>query len=81
MKRVKVTEVKTLRNSMIKSALKTSIRKCKEAIAKKDINSAEALKCAIVSIDKSVSKNILHKNTAARKKSKLVKALNALTAK
>lgn len=80
MKRVKVTEAKTLRNSMVKSALKTSIKKCKEAIAKKDTNSAQALKSAIVSIDKSISKNILHKNTAARKKSKLVKALNALTA-
>jgi small subunit ribosomal protein S20 len=80
-KRVKVTEAKTLRNSMVKSALRTSIKKCKEAIAKKDTNSAETLKSAIISLDKSVAKNILHKNTAARKKSKLVKALNALTAK
>lgn len=81
MKRVKVTEAKTLRNSMIKSALKTSIRKAKEAIAGKEEDHADALKNAIKAIDKSVAKHILHKNTAARKKSKLVKSLNALTAK
>jgi len=37
----------------------------------------EALKLAIKTIDKAAAKNIIHKNTAARKKSKLVKALNA----
>jgi small subunit ribosomal protein S20 len=79
MKRVKVIKVKTLRNSMIKTALKTSIRKCKEAIVNNDASKLETLKSTIRAIDKSVSKNILHKNTAARKKSKLVKAINALT--
>jgi small subunit ribosomal protein S20 len=80
-KRVKVIKVKTLRNSMIKTALRTSIRKCKEAIANNDPKVVEALKSTIRAIDKSVSKNILHKNTAARKKSSLVKAINALTSK
>lgn len=77
-KRVKVTEVKTLKNTLKKSALKTSIKKCKEAIAKKDASAAESLKSAVRSIDRAAAKNILHKNTAARKKSRLAKALNAV---
>ncbi|MCX7842410.1 MAG: 30S ribosomal protein S20 [Clostridia bacterium] len=76
-KRVKVTKVKTLKNAMRKSALKTTIKKCKEAIAKNESSAVEMLKSAASSLDKAVSKNILHKNTAARKKSKLAKALNA----
>lgn len=77
-KRVKVTKVKTLRNAMKKSALKTAIRKCKEAIAKKDPSAADLLKKAIKALDKAAAKNLIHKNTAARKKSRLTKALNAV---
>jgi len=76
-KRVKVTQTKTLQNTVQKSALKTTIRKSKEAIAKNDSTAPETLKSAIVAIDKAAAKNLLHKNTAARKKSRLTKALNA----
>ena len=76
-KRVKVSKVKTLNNVMRKSALKTTIKKAKEAIENKDSLSLEILKRAASTIDKAASKNILHKNTAARRKSKLAKALNA----
>ncbi len=77
-KRVKVIKAKTLINTIKKSALKTAIKKCKEAITKKDTKSAELLVKAIKTIDKAVAKNLLHKNTGARKKSKLTKALNAM---
>ncbi|HQA58862.1 MAG TPA: 30S ribosomal protein S20, partial [Acetivibrio sp.] len=43
-----------------------------------DPNAANALKNAIKIIDKSAAKNVIHKNTAARRKSKLAKALNAM---
>ena len=76
-KRVRITKHKTLKNSIRKSVLKSALRKCKEAIASNDANVADTLKKAIKSIDKSAAKNVLHKNTAARRKSKLVKALNA----
>jgi small subunit ribosomal protein S20 len=76
-KRVKVTRVKTLKNTIKKSALKTTIRKCKESIAKNDASSVEVLKDAIQALDKAAAKNLLHKNTAARRKSRLTKALNA----
>jgi small subunit ribosomal protein S20 len=76
-KRVRVAKTKTLKNSIRKSVLRTNIKKCKQAIASNDSNAAEALRVAIKTIDKAAAKNIIHKNTAARRKSKLAKALNA----
>ena len=76
-KRVKVTKTKTLQNVVQKSALKTVIKKVKEGIAKKDAAAPELLKVAEKSIDKAAAKHLIHKNTAARKKSRLAKALNA----
>lgn len=78
-KRVRITKHKSLKNSMKKSVLKSTIKKCKEAIAKKDDGVVEILKNTIKTIDKSAARNILHKNTAARRKSRLAKALNAAT--
>lgn len=77
-KRVKVTKSKTLTNTIKKSELKTTIRKCKEAIAKADSSVAGLVKDAVTTIDKAAAKKLMHKNTAARKKSKLAKALNAM---
>lgn len=76
-KRVKVTQTKTLKNTIKKSALKTSIKKCKEAIVAKSDAASDLYKLTTKDIDKAVAKNLLHKNTAARKKSRLAKALNA----
>ncbi len=79
-KRVKVIQTKTLRNQMIKSALKTSIKKFEAAAASKDVAKAtEAYTAAVKKIDQAVVKGILHKNTAARKKSGLTIALNKLS--
>lgn len=64
-KRVKVINTKTERNKAFKSALKTSI---KTAVSEK----GEAVKAALKKLDQSVSKGILHKNTAARKKAAIV---------
>ncbi len=77
-KRVKVTQKKTLINSMKKSTLKTSIKKCKEAIESKDANVKVSYTEAIKAIDKAAARKLLHKNTAARRKSKLAKALNKM---
>jgi len=79
-KRVKVARKKNLRNIAAKSALRTSIKKCKEALANKSDNVEEILKQTISDIDKAVTKNILHKNNAARKKSRLMKAFKAIKA-
>ncbi|MBQ8670396.1 MAG: 30S ribosomal protein S20 [Oscillospiraceae bacterium] len=77
-KRVKVIETKTLRNKAIKSNLKTTLKKANLAIENQDENSVEAVRLATKKIDQAVAKGILHKNTAARKKSQLaVKAAAA----
>ena len=75
-KRVKVIAVKTARNKANRSALKTEIKKANAAIASGE-NKEEALRAATKKIDQAVSKGILHKNCAARKKSALVRKLNA----
>lgn len=79
-KRVKVGATKELRNKMIKSALRTSVKKADAAVASSAENKEESYTAAVKAIDKAVAKGILHKNTAARKKSALTKKLNATKA-
>lgn len=75
-KRVKVTKAKTLKNTIRKSALKTVIKKAKTTIASNDASATQSFKEAVTAIDKAAAKNLIHKNTAARRKSQLAKALN-----
>ena len=78
-KRVIVTETKTMQNKMFKTSLKTSIKKYEAAIEAGDkALAAETYKEAVKKIDRAVAKNIIHKNTAARRKSSFTKKLNAL---
>ena len=76
-KRVKVIATKTEQNKMIKSNLKTTVKKAYEAIENNDANKAEAVSLAMKKIDQAAAKGIMHKNTAARSKSALAKRLNA----
>ena len=76
-KRVKVTEVKANQNKAFNSALKTEIKKANAALENNAENKAEVVKVAVKKIDQAVAKGILHKNTAARKKSALAKKANA----
>ena len=78
-KRVKVTEVKTLQNKMFKSAMKTSVKKYKAAVNAGNKDLAEKTYAdAVAMVDRAVTKGILHKNNAARKKSQFTKLLNGL---
>ena len=80
-KRILVIQKKTLRNKMIKSAVKTAIKKVNVAIAAGDQAAArEALKNAVSAIDKAKSKGVFHKNTAARKVARLSKAVDRMAA-
>ena len=80
-KRVAVIEKKTSQNKMIKSSVKTAIKKFNAALAAGDAETAEKLLPETVSaIDSAASKGIIHKNNAANKKSALAKKLNALKA-
>ncbi len=80
-KRVKVIKTKTLRNQIIKTNLKTCIKKFDECVANADAQKAvEACNTAFKKIDQAVAKGVLHKNTAARKKSQLSLKLSKLSA-
>ena len=74
LKRIKTNRVATERNRAIKSEFKTSIRRFREAADTGDAGRAqEALKAASTSLDKAVSKGVIHKNQAANKKSAMAK--------
>ena len=78
-KRVLIAEANRVRNVAFKSSIKTATKKALELATSED---KEALNAAISKVyqlcDKAVSKGILHKNTAARKKSRLTLAVNKL---
>ncbi|MDD3013983.1 MAG: 30S ribosomal protein S20 [Candidatus Gastranaerophilales bacterium] len=76
-KRAEISERNRLKNVSIKSAVKTAIRKVLEAVkAAKTEDITATLNKAYSVIDKAVSKGVLHKNTAARKKSRITRHLN-----
>ena len=78
-KRILVNETKAARNKAIKSRVKTSVKKVEAAVAEKNAEAAkEALKAAIVEIDKAGTKGVYHKNTCSRKISRLTKAVNGI---
>ncbi len=78
-KRILVTEIKTAKNKAIKSKVKTYVKKVELAVAQNDKAAAnEALTVAISEISKAANKGVFHKNTAARKVSRLTKAVNAM---
>ena len=78
-KRVLISKTENERNKAAKSALKTVVKKFDAAIAAGDKDQADgAFKAAVKSVDKAVKKGILHKNTAARKKSSMAVKMNKL---
>lgn len=70
-----------LRNRAVKSATKTAVKKANAAILSHDINAArEAVRAAIVALDKAAQKGVLHANNSARHKSRLLIKYNAAIA-
>ena len=78
-KRILVNETRAARNKAIKSKVKTSVKKVEAAVTANDAATAkEALRAAIKEIGKATSKGVYHKNTSARKISRLTKAVNGI---
>lgn len=73
-KRVKVSEKKNMRNRMIKSAMRTSVKKYDTALAEGSADSA-LLSATSGEVDKAAAKGVIHKNAANRKKSRMAKRL------
>ncbi|MBX6351103.1 MAG: 30S ribosomal protein S20 [Clostridia bacterium] len=80
-KRARQAEARRLRNRATKSRVRTRLRRFFELVAQGEVQGArEALRLAMSAIDKAVKKGVLHRNTAARRKSRIMKALVALEA-
>ena len=79
MKRVKVTEKKNLRNRMIKSAMRTSVKKFDAAVTAGQVD-AQLLSATSSAVDRAVSKGVMSKNAANRKKARMAKAMNKVNA-
>ena len=80
-KRTKTNEARRVRNASQKSALRTAVKQADQAVVGTDVAAAKAaLVVAQKKLDKAVTKGLVHKNAAARKKSRLAKKLNALSA-
>jgi small subunit ribosomal protein S20 len=79
-KRIKTNEKARLRNKSVKSALKTSVRRFREAADAGDADTATvALKDASRALDKAASKGVIHANQAANRKSAMAKRAASLT--
>jgi small subunit ribosomal protein S20 len=79
-KRIRQNETRRARNRARKSEVKGEVRKLADAMQEKDVAKAqEQFRTVVKKIDQIAVKGTLHKNTAARKKSRLAKRLNKLS--
>ncbi len=69
LKRLRQAVKRTLRNRSVKSKIKTLVKKARLT------RDPEAVRAAVKALDKAASKGILHGNTAARRKSRLMRAV------
>jgi small subunit ribosomal protein S20 len=77
-KRMRVEEKRRARNKSIKSAVRTQVTKARHAIAAgpEEPETAEAIQLAMSELDRAVSKGVLHRNNAGRRKSRLMARLH-----
>ncbi len=78
-KRIKTAEKARIRNKAVRSELKTAVKKVRVAVEANDAAAAnEALNKASRLLDKAASKDIIHKNQAAERKSGIAKMVNTI---
>lgn len=79
-KAAKVQERRRVVNRRVRSATRTAVKKALRALRGRDEEQGEAVRAAASKLDRAVTKGVLHRNAAARGKSRLMKRLNAATA-
>jgi small subunit ribosomal protein S20 len=77
---IKKSRKRAERNKSVRSAIKTFVKKTRVAITTGDENVDQALRDTSSLVDKAAKRNIIHKNAANRRKSRLAKQLNAARA-
>ena len=77
LKRIRSSEKRRQRNRIVRGSTRTALKRARTLIEGKDMNLAETgVQDAVSALDKAVAKGILHKNNAARRKSRLMRKLN-----
>ena len=74
-KRIKQNEKRRLRNRALRSTIRSAVKTARAAVAGKAPKAAEDVHAAIRELDRAVSRGVIHRNTAARKKSSLARSL------
>ena len=74
-KRARQAKKRRARNLEAKKAVKQALKQAERALKAKSAEAKDLVKKAVSTIDKAVQRGILHKNTAARKKARLLKKL------
>jgi small subunit ribosomal protein S20 len=78
-KRIRQNEKRRIRNRSRRSALRSKVRTCRDAIIHSELDKAEqAYVQACKSLDREADRGLIHRNAAARRKSRLARRLNAL---
>jgi small subunit ribosomal protein S20 len=77
-KRMRQEQKRRLHNRMVKSVVKTNVTKARQAIAS-GVESEAAVRAAVSELDRAAKKGVIHRNNAARRKSRLMKQLNNIT--
>jgi small subunit ribosomal protein S20 len=77
-KRIRQNEKRRVRNKSVRSEIKTRLKSAVDAAEQGAENAETALAVAIKRLDKAAAKGVIHKNQAARRKSRLIKATRAL---
>jgi len=81
-KRALLIEKATGKNKAAKSLMKTNTKKFNAAVEEGDREAAEgAYKTAVKTVDRAATRNLIHKNKAARRKSAMTRKLNAMESK
>lgn len=81
LKRIRISEKRRQRNRIVRGSTRTAIKKAKTILASKDTSGAEsAIQDAISALDRAAAKGVIHKNNAARRKSRLMRQFRRVTA-
>lgn len=77
LKRIRSSEARRQRNRIVRGSTRTAIKRARIGVAGKDMAVAEAsVQDAVSALDKAAAKGVIHKNNAARRKSRLMRQLN-----
>ncbi len=79
-KRMRQEQKRRAHNRSVKSIVKTQVTKARQAITVTSVSAEDAeaaVRAAVSELDRAAKKGVIHKNNAARRKSRLMKQLNA----